>query len=330
MDRRSFVLSVGALAAARGACAQAKPELRLGSAVGPAFALGKAAERWTALLTERAAGAFDVKHHPGGTLHARDPLREFGALRDGAVDLAVGSALAWSSQLPAFGVYGLPWIASETREQEALVNAPAVRAQVEAAAAKAGVVVIAVAPLGERAIATFKDPLTTPADVAGMRIRTVTVPLVVETLSALGARPEAMMLADAQAAFASRALGAQEGAPSTLAAARIAAWGLLTVTRWGAFADTMVFAMREPLWKQWSAEQQGAARETALEAARAAGALAREEAALAELGKQGVTVVRPTPAQRAALRTAAEPVWSKWTASIGAELVAAAQAAVKT
>ncbi len=328
MDRRSFVLSVAALAASR-AHAQAKPEYRLGSAVGPAFALGKAAERWTAILNERSSGAYEVRHHPGGTLHARDPLREFGALRDGAADLAVGSALAWSSQLPAFGVYALPWIAPEAREQEALAGAPAVRVQLDAAAARAGVVVIAVAPLGERAIATFKDPVTSPANLVGLRIRTVTVPLVVETLSALGARPEAMALADAQAGFASRALGGQEGAPSTLAAARIAAWGLLTVTRWGAFADVMVFAVREAVWKQWSAEQQSVAREAAAEAIRAAGALAREETALAELGKQGVTVVRPTPAQRAAMRAAAEPVWSKWSAPIGAELVAAAMAAVK-
>ena len=328
MDRRAFVLSVPALLASR-AHAQAKPELRLGSAIGPAFALGKAAERWAALLNERSAGAFEVRHHPGGTLHGRDPLREFGALRDGGADLAVGSALAWSSQLPAFGVYGLPWIAPESGDQDRLVNAPAVRALLDGAAAKAGVVVIAVAPLGERVVATFNDPVTSAGDLAGLRIRTITVPLIVETLSTLGARPEAMALAEAQAAFASRALGGQEGAPSTLAAARIGAWGLRTVTRWGAFADAMIFAMREPLWRQWNDAQQSAARDAAAEAARAAGAIAREEAALAELGKQGITVVRPTPAQREALRVSAEPVWSKWSAPIGPDLVAAAQAAVK-
>jgi len=66
-----------------------------------------------------------------------------------------------------------------------------------------------------------------------------------------------------------------------------------------------------------------------LDAAREAGALAREDAAFGELVKQGVDVVRPTPAQRAALRAAVDRVWANWTASIGAELVAAAQAAVQ-
>jgi len=329
MDRRSFVLSAAALAAPR-VHAQAKPEFRLSTATGPAFALGKAGERWAALLNEKSGGAYEVRQYPGATLAGRDALREFGALRDGALEMAVGSALAWSCELPAFGVYGLPWIASEAREQEALAGAPAVRERVDAAAAAAGVVVIAVVPLGERVVATIRDGVTAPADLAGLRIRTVTIPLLVETMSTLGARPEWMPLPDAQAAFAARTLGGQEGPPSTLAAARVAASGLRNVTRWGAFADAMVFAVRQPVWAQWSADTQALARGAAVDAARDAAAIAREEAAFAELGKQGVTVVRPTPAQRAAFRAAVEPVWAKWTAPIGAELVAAAQAAVKS
>lgn len=329
MDRRSFVLSAAALAASR-VRAQAKPEVRLSTATGPAFALGKAGERWAALLNEKSAGAYEVRQYPGATLAGRDALREFGALRDGALDMAVGSALAWSSQLPAFGVYGLPWIASEAREQEALVSAPEVRAKVDEASAAAGVVVIAVVPLGERVVATLRDGVRGPAELAGLRIRTVTIPLLTETMSTLGARPEWMPLPAAQAAFAAHTLDGQEGPASTLAAARVAASGLRNVTRWGAFADAMVFAVRQPIWAQWSADTQALARSAAVDAARDAAAIAREEAALAELGKQGVTVVRPTPAQRAAFRAAVEPVWTKWTAPIGAELVAAAQAAART
>ena len=69
-------------------------------------------------------------------------------------------------------------------------------------------------------------------------------------------------------------------------------------------------------------------RSAATEAARDAAALAREEAALTELTKQGVTIVRLSAPQRAAFRAAVQPVWDKWTEPIGAELVRAAQAAV--
>ena len=103
------------------AAAQDKPaELKLTVAQSPAFPLGKAAERWGALLTEASSSRFQVKLHPGAVLAGRDPLREFGTLRDGGADLAVGSALMWSTELPAFAVYALPWLAPEPREQVAL------------------------------------------------------------------------------------------------------------------------------------------------------------------------------------------------------------------
>jgi TRAP-type C4-dicarboxylate transport system substrate-binding protein len=157
----------------------------------------------------------------------------------------------------------------------------------------------------------------------------VTIPIVVDTLASLGARPASMSLADARAQFAAGTLNGQEGAASTLAAARVPASGLKFVTRWGAFSDAMVFAVRQARWSQWTAAQQAMARAAAADAAREADAPAREEAAFAELVRQGSDVIRPTAAQRAALRNAVEPVWTKWTAPIGADLVAAAQAAVK-
>jgi len=158
----------------------------------------------------------------------------------------------------------------------------------------------------------------------------VTVPLIVDTLATLGARPASMPLADAQAAFAARSLDGQEGPASTLAAARVAASGLKVVTRWGAFTDVMLFAVRQALWSRWSDAQRAAARAAADAAIAEAGALAREDAAFAELRRQGVDIVRPTAAQRAAWRAAVEPVWMKWTGPLGTDLVAAAQAATRS
>ena len=71
-------------------------------------------ERWATLITERVDKAFVARLHPGATLAQRDPAREFAALQAGKADLAVGSALQWSPQLPALGVYGLPWLAPGT------------------------------------------------------------------------------------------------------------------------------------------------------------------------------------------------------------------------
>jgi TRAP-type transport system periplasmic protein len=321
-------LALAPAAGAQTAKVETTPELRLSTAQGPAFPLGKAGERWAQLVNEQAGGAFEVKQYPGAVLAGRDPGREFGAVRDGAADLAVGSALAWSAQLPAFGAYVLPWLAAEPREQLALAADAALFGLVAGAAEGAGVVVVVIAPLGERVVATTKGALRAPADLAGLQVRVPANPLLIETYATLGARPESMDFAQAQAAFAAGALDGQDAPPSALAATRAAASGQKFVTRWGAYADQMVFAVRRATWDAWTDARRAQVRAAAVDAAREAAAPSREDVALAELTRQGVTIVQLTAAQRAALRAAVQPVWANWTGTIGADIVRAAEAAV--
>jgi TRAP-type transport system periplasmic protein len=307
--------------------AMVPPVVKLSIAQSPAFPLGRAGERWAQLLNERAVGV-EVKLHPGATLSGRDPGREFGALRDGAADLAVGSALVWSTQAPLLAAFALPWLAPEPPARAVLATDPALRAIVERGLDRAGVVLLAVAPLGDRVLATVGDFAQSAADLSGKRVRLPPYPLLIDTFAALGVRGESLGYADALAALAAGALDGQEGRPTTLAATRIGATALKFVTQWRAFSDVMLFAVRRPVWDTWSDEQRTAARATAQAAAAEVNAPEREDAALAGLNQQGVTIVRLSPAQRAAFRAAVESVWAKWTPMIGAEAVAAAQAAV--
>src|SRR6187549_893638 len=64
-------------------------ELRLSTALAPTYPLGRAGQRWAQLVNEKAGDTFEVKQYPGATLAARDPGREFGALKSGLAELAV-------------------------------------------------------------------------------------------------------------------------------------------------------------------------------------------------------------------------------------------------
>ena len=127
----------------------------------------------------------------------------------------------------------------------------------------AGVVVVAIAPLGDRVLATTRAAIQSPADIAGKRIRVMPYPMVIDTFAALGARGEAMAFAEAQAALAAGTLDGQEALPTTLVATRIGATAQKFVTRWGAFADVMIFAVRRPVWDGWSDAQRSAVRAAA-------------------------------------------------------------------
>ena len=304
------------------------PELKLSTAQGPAFPLGRAGERWAQLVNETAGGAYEVKPYPGATLALRDPGREFGALKDGLADLAVGSALAWSAQFPPLGVYALPWLAAEPREQAALADDAPLRDSVFARMEASGVVGLAIAPLGEHVLATATAPVATPSACSGLRVRVMPLRQVIDVYVALGALPQAMGFAQAQAALAAGTLDAQDATPTTLVATRAYASGLKFVTRWGAFADVMVFAVRKAAWDAWTEDRRALVRSAAERAATEANALAREEAALAQLTRDGVTIVRLSPAQRAAFHDAAQPAIAAWGNAVGADLVDAARAAV--
>ena len=308
--------------------ANAVPEVKLSVAQSPAFPLGKAAERWAALVNEAAARTFNVKLYPGVSLAGRDPAREFGALKDGLADMAGGSALAWSAQFPSAGVYALPWLAPEALQQQALAANAGLLDLVARRAAFADVVVLAVAPVGGRVLATAKNAVRTPAEVAGLRVRVPGAPLAIDTYAALSAQPQTLDFAAAQAAYTSGALDAQDALPTALVAQRITAVGQRTVIRWGAFSDALIFAVRRPVWDAWTEALRRDVRAAAVLAAREAQGVSREDTALTELVKQGVTVVTLSSVQRAAFRAAVQNVWVKWTPAIGPELVAAAEAAV--
>jgi TRAP-type C4-dicarboxylate transport system substrate-binding protein len=318
-------------AASRAQDATDKPrEWKLSTAIGPAFALGGAGERWARLIAERSGGKLAVKLYPGATLSQRDPAREFLALRDGTADLAVGSTLFWSAQVAELNVIGLPWLVPDLKGLEALVVGT-MKERLDAAIERAGAVPLAFAALQIREIATTTTDVRAPPDFAGLGIRIAPLPSLTDLFLALGAVPRTMAFADAQAAFKAGTLGAQEGPPVSISTARLDALGIRHVLLWGAVAEVAVFAMNRTTWDGLTDEQRGLVRDAAQQVARDLPALARAEndAALADLRKRGVTVTRLTASGRAAFASATRGAYDKWAAVAGPDLVRSAETAIK-
>jgi TRAP-type C4-dicarboxylate transport system substrate-binding protein len=306
-------------------------EWRLSTAVGPAFALGKAGARWASLIAEKSGGALAVITYPGAVLAQRDPERELLVLKEGGADLAVGSTLAWSAQASELAVVGLPWLAPQSPQLDALL-AGAMKERLVAALDRAGVVALAMAPLGYRELATTSRAVHAPADLAGLKIRTTALPMLTELFAELRALPFAMSYADAQTALKSGALDGQDGSVAAFAAARLDAVGVRHVTLWGAVAEAAVFAVNRRVWDSWSDANRALVRGAADTAAQELAGLVRREtdAALADLAKRGIIVTRITPAGHDAFAAATRPVYAKWSAVAGEDLTRAAESAVKT
>jgi TRAP-type transport system periplasmic protein len=338
-NRRSAILYLSALFAAgamRATTAHAQnPDgkaktWKMSVAVGPAFALGKAADVWAKLVAERSKGALTIELHPGAALAQRDPDREFAALRDGAADLAVGSTLHWTAQVNELAVVGLPWLAAEPKELAALATGT-LQDRLIAAVTRAGAVPLALAPLWHRAIAARNTVVRVSDDMRGLRIRVTSTPFLVDFYAGLGALPFALPFAEAADLFRNDGLDAQEGPIATFAATRLDGLGIRNVTLPGAVAELAVFAVNRVVWEGWSADQRSLVGSAAQDAATAlAGIVADEhDAALATLQSRGMSVLRLTASGRAAFAAAARPTYDKWAAIAGEELVRAAEAAVR-
>ena len=339
MKPRRTLLAVAAAAAltvALPAAAQApsyKAEYRMSLVLGPAFPWGKGGEIWANKVKEKTQGRINIKLYPGVSLLQGDQTREFSALRQGVIDMAIGSTINWSPQVKQLNLFSMPFLMPDYAAIDALTQGE-VGKQIFDTLDKSGVVPLAWGENGYRELSNSKHAVKTPADLKGLKIRVVGSPLFLDTFTALGANPTQMSWADAQPAFASGAVDGQENPLSIFTAAKLQNVSQKYITMWGYVADPLIFVVNKEVWNSWTPADREAVRQAAIEAGREEVALARKglvEAGrplLKEIEGLGVTVTQLTPAEREAFVKATRPVYDKWKPQVGADLVNAAEKAI--
>jgi tripartite ATP-independent transporter DctP family solute receptor len=340
--RTGIVKRLGALAAAMtlgivlSGAAQAadyKSEYKLSTVVGEAFPWGQGGKRWAELVREKTDGRINIKMYPGTSLVGGDQTKEFTALRQGIIDLAVGSTINWSPQVKELNLFSLPFLMPDYKAIDALTQGEVGKSLFQILATK-DVVPLAWGENGFREISNSKHPIRTPDDLKGLKIRVVGSPLFVETMSALGANPAQMSWADAQPAMATKAVDGQENPLAIFAAAKLNTVSQNNLTLWGYVADPLIFVVNRQVWESWSDADRDAVRAAAEQAAREEILLARkgiagdDTALLDQIVAGGVQVERLTPEQKQAFRDATRDVYAKWKKSIGEDLVTKAEAAI--
>ena len=340
MKLRTFLTSAVAAAAALAFTAPAaiaqtayKSEYRMSLVLGPAFPWGKGGELWANKVRERTNGRINIKLYPGVSLIQGDQTREFSALRQGVIDMAVGSTINWSPQVKQLNLFSLPFLFPDYAAVDAVTQGD-VGKSIFATLDKAGVVPLAWGENGYREISNSKKAIKTPEDLKGLKIRVVGSPLFLDTFTALGANPTQMSWADAQPAMASGAVDGQENPVSVYMAAKLQSVGQKHLTLWGYINDPLIFVVNKDIWASWTEADRAIVKQAAIDAGKEGKALARK--GLVEPGKplvkqltdMGVTVTELTPEQRAEFVKVTRPVYDKWKNQIGADLVTKAEKAV--
>lgn len=343
MDRRSLLKTGLAGSAAIAAplvltsraSAQSKyrSEYRMSTVVGTAFPWGKGGDIWLNLVRERTQGRINIKLYPGVSLINGDQTREFSAIRQGVIDMAVGSTINWSPQIRQLNLFSLPFLTQDHAGIDALTKGP-VGEQIMKIVEKAGVVPLAWGENGFRQVTNSRLEIRTPADMQGLKFRVVGSPIFNDTFTALGSNPTQMSWADAQPALASGAVEGQENPLHIFTAAKLHTLAQKYVTLWDYVADPLIFVVNREVWNSWTPEDRDIVRECAVEAGRQEVELARkgltrtDRSLIDEVKGLGVTVTELTESERDAFVKAVQPTYQKWTKTVGPELVKQAEAAV--
>lgn len=328
------ILVATAIAIATVASAQDyKSEYKMSLVLGTAFPWGKGGEIWADMVRERTAGRINIKLYPGTSLVQGDQTREFSAIRQGVIDMAIGSTINWSPQVKELNLFSMPFLMPDFQAIDALTQGE-VGKDLFSILDKAGVMPLAWGENGFREVSNSRHAIKKPEDLKGMKIRVVGSPLFLDTFTTLGANPTQMSWADAQPALASGAVDGQENPMAIFTAAKLHSVGQKHLTMWGYVADPLIFVVNKEVWNSWTEADRAIVKQAAIDAGKQEITIARtglieaDKPVQKQIEDLGVTITTLTPEERDAFVKATRSVYDKWKAQIGAGLVEKAEKAI--
>ena len=330
--RRTLALgALGSLCTGLAGAQQAyKPEYKLSTLAAKPVSFGQIGENWADEVRERTRGRVNMKVYPNSILVGGDQTREFTALRQGVIDMAVGAGISWSAQVKEFNVFSLPFLIPTSKVADAVVAGP-VGDMIFARLRELGVEPLAWGDSAFRIVANAKHPIRKPDDLKGLKLRTIGSPLFTDLYTALGANPTQMSLTDMMAALPTGAIDGVDNSLEGFQLLKLASLKQKYFTFLNYCWEPAVLSVNAQVWAGFSREDQEVMRRVAVEQGQKMREIKRrgvsdhDDSTIKELTRQGVEVVQLTPAEVNVFRQAVRPVYEKWAKLLDPKLVAAAE-----
>jgi len=240
------------------------------------------------------------------------------------------SASPLTGLVPEFNVFDLPFIVTSNKAADAVFDGP-VGAKLAKLLESKGFILLAYYENGFRDVTNSVRPIKSPADLKGLKIRTMQNPIHLAAWRALGANPTPMPFSEVFTAMQQNVIDGQENPIPTIYLSRyyeVQKYVTLSQHVYGPH----ILLINKKLFESFPAGDQKIMREAALESAKFQRKLNRKLATdnIAELKKNGMLVTELTPQQLAAFKQATLPVYTEWEPKIGKALVEEFQATVKS
>jgi len=272
--------------------AEAATVLRFGHQNAPDHSLHKSALKFAELVAERTNGEITIEVYPSAQLGGLNDL--WAGVKIGTIDIA-GSlpATVAVDLVPSVSIFDSPYMFNGVDHFVKVWTGEIGQQIASELAEKAGVRLLSMETFGSRHLTANKE-IHTPEDLAGMKIRSVTLPTFLATVEAMGATPTPMDFAEVYQALLSGVIDGQENPPASIYTARFQEVQS-HLMRTGHIFGVITTMMNEEAFERLTAEQQT----ILIEAGKEAGlygnelALAQERELLGKLEAEGMTIIGP-------------------------------------
>ncbi|WP_050606115.1 TRAP transporter substrate-binding protein [Ruegeria sp. 6PALISEP08] len=297
--------------------ASAETVIKVGHGAAEAFHMHRALLKFEELVETGSNGEIDVQIFPSSQMGPDREMIE--GVQTGVLEMAIPPSSFFAGWDPAFAVIELPYMYSSKDIAFDVLDGNAgdgMLARVE----NQGLVGLGWLELGVRNVTNNVRPVATPADLEGVKLRTMKVPAHVATFETLGANPTPMNFGEVYSALQQGVIDGQENPLAIITSQRFYEVQKYLSTTGHVFAVYMP-VISKPFFDSLSAEHQQLVRDS-MAAARdyQAELVASEDAEqLEQIRAAGVEVLELTAEQRRAFADKTESVRLQYRDEVGAE-----------
>lgn len=211
MTLHTLAASLAVTVAFAGASMAETITLKLGHTGAPSHHYQTISELFAETVKERTDGAIEIQVFPADQLGKQLEAVEGTML--GTQDIFLVSDTVLSNWVPDMGILNLPFLFSSLDDVHEVLEGP-VGDKLEAKMEGTGALVIAWWMGGLRHVTNDEQPITTPADLEGVKIRVPEGEVFVETFKAMGANPVVISFGELYSALQLGTADAQENPPA--------------------------------------------------------------------------------------------------------------------
>ncbi len=227
--------------------------LKIGVSTGESDPRNVAAELFAAEIEEKTEGAIKAQVYPSGELGGDSDLISKLSLNTGEVDIVITDASNFANYEPKMGISALPFLFEDFDMAWEFMDSD-IEAEAESNLPSKNMRVLAHYCNGFRCVTNSKKSIETPSDMSGMLIRTPENPIIMATMSALGANPQPLSFSELYDALAKGNYDAQENPIPVIYNNNLyEVQTYLSVTNH--IYSGMCFTIRENVWQSFTDEQ---------------------------------------------------------------------------